>query len=87
MSESLPRTLDDQYSAFLMQVEGLMKRHHGEFVLFGDGEPSGFFGSYGEAYSAGLKQFGPDQEFLIQEVANPEPASVSISWESGIAFG
>ena len=88
MSKStVTASLQMEREAFLNQLGDLSLEHSGEFALFLDKQPHGFFASYDDAYHAGLERFGLDVEFLIQRVEEATPVSVSIAWDEGVAFG
>ena len=78
--------LQEEREAFVAQLPALMKEHAGEFVLFDNGSPVGFFSDHAAAYEAGLDRFGLDRPFLIAKVEPPHPQPVSLSWEAGVMF-
>ncbi len=48
--------------------------HPGEFVVIQDGViAEGFFGTYPEAFKAGLQKFGASRHFLVKQVWITEP--------------
>ena len=50
------------------------RSHPGEYVAIqGDVVVEQFFGSYAEAFKAGLKRFGVRQGFLVKQVWMTEP--------------
>lgn len=45
------------------------RSHPGDYVVIqGDVVAEGFFGSYAEAFRAGLSKFGARREFLVKQV-------------------
>jgi hypothetical protein len=54
--------------------EQWLRDHPGEFVTIRDEEVAGFFGSYGDAFTAGLQRFGSSRSFLIRQIWQTEPA-------------
>ena len=65
--------LDKEFSFFERHRAQWAKQHQGEFVLVINEEEAGFYGDYESAYRAGLKRFGPESQFLIQQVCAIEP--------------
>jgi len=50
------------------------RSHPGEFVVIQDHVVvEGFFGTYAEAFNAGLRQFGVRRGFLVKQVWQTEP--------------
>jgi len=49
------------------------RSHPGEFVAIQGDAIEGFFGSYAEAFRAGLQKFGIGREFLVKQVWMTEP--------------
>lgn len=80
-------TLEQDQEAFDRQLETLLSTHSGEWVLFKNGEPIGFFATNEQAYEAGLDRFGLDETFLVQQVAKRSPEVVSLAWEAGVMLG
>ena len=77
----------EEQKAFDEQLVGLLKEHRGEFVIFKDGAPAGFFKSNPEAYAKALELFGLKSVFLIAQVEEEPPRSVSLAWDAGVMFG
>jgi hypothetical protein len=50
-----------------------LRDHAGEYVTIRDEEVAGFFESYGDAFTAGLRRFGSSRSFLIRQVWQTEP--------------
>jgi hypothetical protein len=50
-----------------------LRDHAGEYVTIRDEEVAGFFDSYGDAFTAGLRRFGSSRSFLIRQVWQTEP--------------
>jgi hypothetical protein len=81
-------TIEQEQRAFEQQLDALLSVHGGEYVLFKDGAPVAFFATTTDAYSAGLDRFGPDEVFLVAQVAKAaQLPSTSLSWELGVLFG
>ena len=80
-------TIEQEQEAFERQLDELLKTHGGEFVLFKDGAPVGFFPTHVAAYESGIDQFGPDDVFLVSRVEPPQAPSTSLSWDLGVMFG
>lgn len=78
--------IEREQEAFDQQLDEMMKEHEGQFALFQNAAPVGFFPSYDEAYGAGLESFGMDQTFLVSEVKKRSPQTTSVAWESGVMF-
>ena len=79
--------LREEQDAFNAQLDSLLGKHEGEFVLFKGGKPVEFFRDKSAAYGAGLERFGLDSTFLIAPVVKPSRVPVSVSWEAGVMFG
>lgn len=78
--------LQREQDAFDSVRDALLTEHGGEFVIFKDRKPVGFFGSFDEAYAHALHEFGLDTAFLISQVQPRAEPSVSISWDMGVMF-
>jgi hypothetical protein len=50
-----------------------LRDHAGAFVAIQDDEVAGFFDSYADAFTAGLRRFGGSRSFLIQQVSQTDP--------------
>jgi len=50
-----------------------LRDHAGEYVTIRDEEVAGFFDSYGDAFTAGLRHFGSGRSFLIRQIWQTEP--------------
>lgn len=68
--------LSVELSVYATQKQAWLPAHQDEFVLIGEGAPTGFFKSYEEALRAGLQKFGIKTPFLIKQVAEQEPVMV-----------
>ena len=75
-----------EQAAFDKQLDGLLKEHEGEFVLFRNFKPVAFFPSFKAAYDEGIARFGLEA-FLIGEITPPSPMPASLSWEAGVLVG
>jgi hypothetical protein len=80
-------TLRAEQRAFDAVLEDMLERHAGEFAVFHDGEPAGFFSTYDDAYGFALDRFGLDTVFLVSEVKRRRPEVTSIAWDLGVMFG
>jgi hypothetical protein len=80
-------TLQEEQAAFDSQLNDLLKEHRGEFVLFKDGRPVGFFEDHVSAYAAGLEKFGVGAVFLVAPVHPQSHQPISFAWEAGVMFG
>lgn len=80
-------TLEQEQAAFDARLPELLRDHQGEFVVFKHGEPVGFYPDYETAYNAALDRFGLDSVFLVSEVQQRLPQSVSLAWDAGVMFG
>ena len=80
-------TLQEEQAAFDSQLPDLLREHRGQFILFKDGHPVGFFADHGSAYAAGLERFGLDAVFLVAPVEPPRRQPISFSWQAGVMFG
>lgn len=77
-----------EQQAFDSARDCLLASQAGKFALFMNCELQGIFGSYDEAYRAGLDRFGVDIAFLVAKVEplkNPEP--VSLALDAGLIGG
>jgi len=78
--------IEREQAAFDRELDDMLAKHDGEFVLFRDAKPVAFFPTYEEAYRAGLEQFGVDQTFLVSEVKRRGPQVTSYAWGAGVMF-
>ena len=63
-----------ELEVFQRHREEWFRSHPGEFVAIQDDDiAEGFFGSYGEAFKAGLQRFGVRKGFLVKQVWMTEP--------------
>lgn len=60
-----------EQDAFDAALNQLLPEHEGEFVVFKDKKPSGFFPSFRAAYESALQRFGLDSAFLVAPVCAP----------------
>ena len=50
------------------------RSHPGDYVVIQDGDiVNGFFGTYADAFRAGLEKFGVSRPFLVKQVWMTEP--------------
>ena len=87
MAKNPYSALEKEQKAFDAMLADLLKEHAGQFVVIKDGEPIGFYQSYGDAYTDALNRYGTDQVFLISEVRVPRAEGPSVSWTTGAMFG
>jgi hypothetical protein len=67
-------TFSTELSVFQAHRDEWRNSHPGEFVAIQDDVVvDGFFGPYGEALKAGLREFGVRREFLVKQVWMVEP--------------
>ncbi|MFZ0888171.1 MAG: hypothetical protein WA005_06945 [Candidatus Binataceae bacterium] len=57
------------YEAFRAQLPQLLQSHRGKFALMHDAQIVEFYDSAGDAYKAGIKQYG-ENAFSVQEVTD-----------------
>lgn len=76
-----------EQEAFEAQLAGLLEEHAGQYVVFRDLKPAGFFSTYEAAYSFAVQRFGTEGGFLVSEVKKREPESLSISYLTGALLG
>jgi len=63
-----------ELEVFQKYREEWSRAHPGEFVVIQDGViAEGFFGTYDEAFKAGLQRFGVSRSFLVKQVWMTEP--------------
>lgn len=84
MAQNTVNSLDREQEAFDAALPDLLQSHGGEFVVFKDRHPAGFFQSFAEAYSTAIERFGLDASFLVSEVKPPDRSSSSLSWDLGV---
>jgi len=69
-----PAPFSIELDVFQQHREEWFRSHPGEFVAIQDDViAEGFFGSYGEAFKAGLQRFGVRKGFLVKQVWMTEP--------------
>jgi hypothetical protein len=88
MSKALDfkESIHKERKKFKAQLAELIKEHLGKWVLFKDGEVISFFESQEQAYTEGLKRFGIDIPFLIDQVVEKPPQNTSFSIELGSIY-
>jgi hypothetical protein len=63
-----------ELDVFQKNREEWVRSHPGQFVVIQDGViAEGFFGTYAEAFKAGLQTFGVSRSFLVKQVWTTEP--------------
>jgi hypothetical protein len=72
-----------EQSAFDEQLPKMLEEHPGEYVVFHEGVPAGFFPDLPDAYEFALSHYGPDGVFLIEQIAQPSADISSLTWEVG----
>jgi hypothetical protein len=76
--------LQKEQDAFEAAREELLEDHEGEFVVFKDQRPVGFYSSFKEAYSRAIDLFGLESVFLVSEVRRQVPGSALLSWDLAV---
>ena len=71
----MPAILEKEYKYFLKHLPEFTPEHLNQFVLIKDKEIVGFFDSYEQALTAGLKAFG-NVPFFIKEVREKEEVHI-----------
>lgn len=79
--------IQSEQQAFDERLDAMLTDHKGEFVVFHDGEPVGYFPTLEAAYEAALERFGLDEPFLLSRVERIPPTPVSYAWDAGVMFG
>ena len=74
--------VDQNYDAFQRQLSTILPKHRNEYALMHAKQVVAFYHSPGDAYRAGLAQFGK-QPFSIQEVTD-EP--IDLGFYSHVAL-
>ncbi len=71
MAESAksPSEVARNYEAFVRKLPELLSTHRGKFALMHDADIVDFYDSAGDAYKAGIKQYG-EGAFSMQEVTD-----------------
>ena len=82
MSDVQEREVDQNYDAFQRQLAAILPKHRNEYALMHAREVIAFYASPGDAYRAGLIQFG-ERPFSIQEVTD-EP--IDLGFYSHVAL-
>jgi hypothetical protein len=62
-----------ELKVFQQHREEWLRSHPGEFVAIQDDVTEGFFGTYPEAFKAGLRKFGVRRNFLVKQIWITEP--------------
>ena len=81
-AEERSLAMQEQRKALDSQLDDL-REHEDEFVLFMDKRVVSFHKTFGQAYGAGIDQFGLDGMFLISAVHKPAWTTPSITWAAG----
>ncbi len=76
-------SIEQEQEAFNKKLPELIDFHEGEFAVFHNGEPVGFFKNPTKAYEFALSNYGLDGIFLIQEVSTRSSDISSLTWEVG----
>ena len=84
MATSIYSKLEKEQTAFDAKLDEMMRDHEGDFVLFHDGDPVAYFGTYNEAYEAGLDRFGLDAVYIVSEVKRRDRHATSVTWAAGV---
>jgi hypothetical protein len=80
------RRLELEQRAFEARLDQMLASHEGEFVVFRDSEPIGFYGSFQDAFRSAIDRFGVREVFLVSEIRKRPVAPPSTSWQSGVTF-
>lgn len=77
--------IENEKKAFNARLADMLKDHGGEYVVFKDGEPAGFFPDASAAYGFAMDKYGPDAGFLIRQVAPARLEVSSLTWHLGLS--
>ena len=67
-------TLSEELKVFEQHRQDWARSHPGDYVAIQDDViVEGFFGTYAEAFKAGLQKFGVRRSFLVKQVWVTEP--------------
>ena len=78
-------TIAEEQSAFdALRTRLIDEGHGGGYALFKDGAVHAFFKTSDEAYREGLRQYGSEGIFVVDQVAPKKPEMLSMSWELGL---
>ncbi len=80
-------TIEEERAAFDDALPDLLAKHRGAFALFKHGENHGFFSTADAAFEAGIKQFGVDATFLVQEIKPDRPEPANLALQHGVMVG
>ncbi|GAB5547848.1 MAG: hypothetical protein SangKO_076080 [Sandaracinaceae bacterium] len=61
--------------------------HVDQWVIVHGGEPIAFAETSNDAYNLAVRELGADEVYLVSQVTEESPASISLSWEAGVMFG
>jgi len=75
---ALPINLESDFGVFEQHRANWFRDHPGEFVVIHKGQQAGFYPDYDAAFRAALRSFGPQSQFLIQQVYAVEPVFVIV---------
>lgn len=76
--------LQIEQDAFDAALRTLLREHEGEFVVFKDQRPVGFFESFQSAFESALRRFGLDAVFLVAPVSSAVQNYSSLSWDLAV---
>jgi hypothetical protein len=87
MNSDRLKALEKEQAAFDRALPSLLESHPDEYVVFRDEAARSFHASFSEAYAQAIREFGPDEGFLVAHIANAMPQHVSVAWDLGVMFG
>lgn len=79
--------LEREQKAFNSQLDELMNEHAGQFVVFKDERPAGFYPTFNDAYVDALRRFGYGGGFLLSEVKIRGRVPLPVSYLIGNLVG
>lgn len=66
--EQVDAQVAENSARFRAALPELIKEHRGEWVIFRDGQPAGFYPSAMDAYLTAVRRFGEDGGFAMHRV-------------------
>lgn len=76
MSTALPIRLNAELELYEANKSEWLRKHRDEFAVVKGSDLLGFYSNFHEAYSAGVKEYGIDADFLVKRVVPQEPVFV-----------
>ena len=77
MAAAPPTRLDTEMAVYEANKRVWLQEHRDQFVVIKAQSVLGFFEEFPRAYEAGVRQFGPDSDFLVKRVLPEEPIFVA----------